>query len=124
MILIPVSVGELIDKVTILEIKLERIRDETKRKNCRYEYDLLVKIMLDHHFAFPEQRAALKKVNERIWEIEDTMRKAEATNTFGNPFIDLTRDEYVSNDHRAKIKREINQLARSEIIEEKDYVPY
>lgn len=124
MINVPVSIGELIDKITILEIKIERMSDETKKKNCRYEHQLLTRIMSDHKISFPDQHAALKKVNEKIWEIEDRMRKAEATQTFGQPFIELTRDEYKFNDLRAKIKKEINLKAGSEIVEEKEYVPY
>lgn len=124
MINVPVSVGELIDKITILEIKLREIKDEGKRKNCHYEHELLVKIMNDHKISFPTQMAAIKAVNEKLWKIEDDLRLAEVSKKFDEHFIAATREEYRANDLRAKIKRDINELAHSEIVEEKDYVTY
>ncbi|OGQ23316.1 MAG: hypothetical protein A3I05_05100 [Deltaproteobacteria bacterium RIFCSPLOWO2_02_FULL_44_10] len=124
MIHIPVSVGELLDKMTILEIKTERIADAKKRKNCQKEYDLLEHIAKTHGILFMAERAELKRVNEWLWEIEDSMRKKEAKKEFDQDFIELTRDEYRANDTRAKIKKEINLASGSELIEEKEYVAY
>lgn len=124
MINIPVSIGELVDKITILEIKIECIKDKAKLKNCRYEYELLTRIQRENDFFFPHDQEQLKKVNLHLWNIEDLMRRAEANQTFGENFVKLTRDQYRANDLRAKIKRQINEKAGSEIVEEKDYVAY
>lgn len=124
MIQVPISVGELVDKITILEIKIARMQDPAKRENCRREYALLQEVALAHQVRFPAEQAALKAVNERLWEIEDFMRKAEAVRHFGDEFIELTRDEYRSNDERARIKKAINLAAGSTLLEEKEYVEY
>lgn len=124
MIMIPVSVGELIDKIVILEIKTERISDPQKRGNCLKEYQLLIKIAEENKVFFPQEKEALKKVNEEIWEIEDQLRKAEANKAFGEDFLKLTRSQYRANDKRAKIKRDINEKTDSDLFEEKDYVSY
>ncbi|EKE21036.1 MAG: hypothetical protein ACD_7C00378G0002 [uncultured bacterium] len=124
MIHVPVSIGELIDKITILEIKVEKIKDKEKRTNCKKEYDLLEEIAKKSNLSFFKERANLKKVNEKLWDIEDKMRKAEASHKFGQEFIEITRHEYKCNDLRARIKKEINLKSGSEILEEKDYVSY
>lgn len=124
MIQIPVSVGELIDKITILEIKIERIADKIKRENCLREYQILQSVAKKNGLSFPRERSELKKVNERLWDIEDKMRRYERDQMFDESFISITRDEYRSNDLRAKIKKEINLTVNSEILEEKEYVEY
>ncbi len=124
MIKVPVSVGELIDKITILEIKLERMKDKNKKDNVRHEYEILMSLVKEHKISYPNEQIALKKINERLWDIEDFMRRAEAEKKFGKEFIELTRDEYRSNDERARIKRKINDQVGSELVEEKEYVSY
>lgn len=124
MIQIPVSIGELLDKITILEIKIENISDPTKRGNCEKEYHILLKIAGENHFFFPEERKNLKKVNQCLWEIEDKLRRKEQRKEFDEEFSQMAREVYKLNDERAKIKRDINLLSRSEIIEEKEYVKY
>jgi post-segregation antitoxin (ccd killing protein) len=120
----PVSAGELIDKITILEIKLERITDVTKQANVRHELDLLSAVQAKSVPASPELTALaaeLKAVNERLWEIEDEIRSCETSGNFGDRFITLARSVYQENDHRAALKRRINDLLDSAIVEEKSY---
>ncbi len=124
MIYVPVSIGELLDKVVILEIKVERVRDSEKRRNCIKEYALLQKIIETNNFIFPEERSALKKVNERLWDIEDLMRRKEKQQCFDEEFIKAARDEYRANDERAALKRLLNVRSGSDITEEKEYPTY
>ena len=124
MIYVPVSVGELIDKAVILEIKIERIKDDEKRQNCIKEYNLLQKIIQEHRCFFPDQWKKLKEVNEREWEILDLLRQKEREQCFDEEFIHAAREETYNNDQRAAIKRTINLLSNSDLTEEKQYIEY
>ena len=126
-ILIEVGPGELIDKITILVIKSERMSDEGKLKNVRHELDVLNAARVAHIPASAELtrlEADLKKVNEDLWVIEDDIRQCEADRDFGQTFIDLARSVYKQNDKRAALKKEINLLTGSTIIEEKSYTEF
>lgn len=124
---VPVSPGELIDKITILEIKVRRFRDEAKLRNVRHELDVLASAR-DH--AVPESgeltrlTSELRSVNEALWEIEDAIRDCERQSDFGPRFIELARSVYHQNDDRCVLKRQINELVGSEIMEEKGYADY
>ena len=123
----PVSPGELLDKITILEIKSERIADPQKNANVRTELNLLNAIWAEGVPAevdLSAQRAALKAVNEQLWVIEDDIRDEERAKRFEQRFIDLARSVYVTNDERARIKKEINLALGSVIVEEKSYADY
>ncbi len=120
---VPVSWGELLDKITILEIKRERITRAEARDNVVREYRLLRGIgaeVLSRSGVAPLV-AALKRVNEALWEIEDAIREEEAKRQFGTEFVRLARAVYQRNDERAALKREINLALESELIEEKSY---
>jgi len=122
-----IAPGELIDKITILRIKSERISDEAKLKNVRTELDILTATQKEHVPASDEMarlEAALKTVNEALWEIEDDIRDCERQGDFGEEFIRLARAVYVTNDKRAALKKEINLLLGSTIVEEKSYAEY
>lgn len=124
---ISVSHGELIDKITILQIKVERIGNADKLKNVRRELDVLAKIWAEHVESSPRLHAliaGLKDVNEQLWEIEDLLRHKEAEKAFDKDFIELARKVYYTNDRRAVLKREISELLGSALVEEKDYVDY
>jgi hypothetical protein len=126
-ILVDVAPGELIDKITILAIKSERMDDETKLVNVRHELDILTTTRDKDIQTSPELdvlSAKLKAVNEALWEIEDDIRDCEAAKDYSQKFIDLARAVYVTNDERANLKREINLLLGSDIVEEKSYKPY
>jgi hypothetical protein len=126
-ILVPISPGELLDKITILRIKAARIMDPAKAANVRLELDLLEKTWRDcggaAHDVAREERA-LEAVNERLWDVEDLIREKEAKQTFDREFIELARAVYVSNDERAAIKKRINLQLGSRLVEEKSYKPY
>ena len=122
-----ISPGELIDKITILEIKMDRITDEKKLKNIKTEWDalnqsrtnkILISAKLD------ELTAELKTINETLWVIEDDIRECEHRKEYGESFITLARSVYLNNDHRARVKRKINELLGSRLIEEKSYSDY
>jgi len=124
---IPVATGELLDKITILRIKSERIADPDKLANVRRELSLLEGIWAgidtgDARVADCIDR--LKEVNEALWEIEDRIRVKESRSSFDQDFIDLARSVYFTNDKRAAIKREINDLTGSTLTEEKSYEEY
>jgi uncharacterized protein YukE len=124
---IDVSPGELLDKITILEIKSERIADTEKLANVRHELALYRGTFEGQLRATGQLTAllqALKTVNEALWDIEDEIRACEARQDFGNRFIELARSVYRTNDRRASIKRQINILCGSSIIEEKSYTQY
>lgn len=115
---IPVSVGELVDKVTILEIKLEFAKDQSQSQNIQKELIYLTDKL--EQISFPTfHYETLKSVNRRLWEIEDLIRKQEDLRDFGKEFIMYARLIYMYNDTRANIKREINMSTGSEIVEEK-----
>ncbi len=119
--------GELIDKIAILEIKLERIEDEDKLKNVKLEWKTLIRARDDAIEASPELEkltADLKESNERLWEIEDDIRDCERDKDFGDRFVKFARGIYVNNDQRSRLKREINELLGSRLIEEKSYAAY
>jgi Family of unknown function (DUF6165) len=122
-----VSVGEFLDKLTILQIKSERIGDAAKLANVRKELALLNRTWSRSPFAghdIREPLERLKAVNEKLWAIEDDIRIKEATGTFDREFIELARSVYICNDERAAIKRELNLLLGSELVEEKSYADY
>ena len=124
---VPIAPGELIDKITILEIKSERITDTDKLANVNHELQLLEATWTESEFSATDiaaQRAELKTINEALWEIEDDIRICESEGDFGEKFIELARSVYITNDKRAKVKREINTLLGSQIFEEKSYADY
>lgn len=124
---VPVSPGEVIDKITILEIKSERIDDHAKLANVRDELQLLEKTWAAAAGDSPsvdDQRGRLKQVNEALWDIEDAIRREEKAAAFGDRFIELARSVYVRNDERAAVKREINDKLGSRLVEEKSYQDY
>jgi len=126
-ILVPLSPGELLDKITILRIKVVRITDPAKVANVRLELGLLEKTWRDAGcaaFDVTRDERALQAVNERLWDVEDLIRDKEAKQTFDREFIDLARAVYVSNDERAAIKKRINLQLGSRLVEEKSYKPY
>ncbi|KQX99817.1 hypothetical protein ASD22_06220 [Rhodanobacter sp. Root480] len=123
----PVSYGELIDKITILEIKSRRITDEAKLANVRNELDMLNATWANSAASqtdISDERARLLAVNEALWDIEDNIRLMERAQTFDAAFIELARSVYFRNDERAAFKREINQKLGSELVEEKSYQDY
>ena len=123
-ILTPVSIGELIDKITILEIKAERIADAGKNANVRKELDDLWPLWQQQVGAQPGLEALktqLKAINERMWEIQDQLRDKEAAQVFDDAFIQLARGVYGTNGERVKVKNEINRIAGSQLVEEKQY---
>ena len=122
-IMAPISLGELIDKITILEIKFERVRDTEKRHNIRVELDDLNLIYLpikDRHL--DNFHLELKEINERIWELEDIIRNCIKTGDNGDLYYTAALNIPLTNDKRAEIKKQINEQFGSEIIEEKLYV--
>ncbi|MCC7413499.1 MAG: hypothetical protein IT495_17920 [Gammaproteobacteria bacterium] len=126
-LMVPVSVGELIDKITILEIKAERIADPVKRGNVERELAMLREVWRKcEHASAPidEEYAALKRVNSTLWDIEDRIRDKERTAQFDAGFIELARQVYLNNDARAALKRELNVRLGSTLVEEKSYSVY
>jgi Family of unknown function (DUF6165) len=126
-ILVPISPGELLDKITILKIKTARMSDPAKLANVRLELELLQRTWRDCGCAAQDTTAderALQGVNEKLWDIEERIRAKESTQTFDAEFIELARAVYVANDARAVIKRRINIALGSRIVEEKSYAPY
>jgi hypothetical protein len=127
LIQVPVSHGELIDKITILEIKSRRIADAAKLANVRNELDLL-NATWDNDAAaqtdIADERARLLAVNEALWDIEDRIRLKEKAQAFDAEFVELARSVYFRNDERAAVKREINLKLGSQLVEEKSYQDY
>jgi hypothetical protein len=120
---VPVSWGELVDKITILEIKTVRLEGQA-RANAAYELGLLEPVAAPVAPDIAALKARLKAVNEALWEIEDRIRDKERAQSFDGDFIALARAVYHRNDERGRVKREINQLLGSELVEEKSYKPY
>ncbi len=122
---VPISVGELIDKITILEIKVARFSNPNQRANVAAELVALQAIAARHGFESDERLAELKTnlktINESLWVIEEQIRRCEQAGQFGSKFIELARSVYLSNDQRAKIKRQINLATDPTLIEEKSY---
>ena len=127
-ILAEISVGELFDKITILNIKLKKINDPEKLKNIKTELEVLIeqsnKIILDNKEALHKNVQKLQEINEELWDIENIKRECEANKDFGESFIKISRDVHFKNDIRASIKKEINLLSDSKITEEKEYSKY
>ncbi len=124
---VPISPGELIDKITILQIKSERITDPLKVANVRNELALLESTWRESPFSTSDidaEWASLRRINEKLWDVEDLLREKERARTFDQEFIDLARAVYFTNDERAAIKREINTKLGSKIVEEKSYAKY
>ena len=131
MILAPVSVGEIFDKLSILQIKEKKISDPIKLSNVKVEIKELNKSIIDldiYEKSSQEVLDALKtelyETNFKLWDIEDALRKLESQKKFEREFISLARQVYITNDKRAEIKKEINRLTDSDIVEEKHYSEY
>lgn len=123
----PVSYGELIDKMTILQIKLQEIKDDAKLANVRNELELLDATWKNDKVSetdITDEAARLLAVNQRLWKIEDDIRMKERAQAFDQEFIQLARSVYIENDERAAIKREINVKLGSTLVEEKSYQDY
>lgn len=126
-ITVPVSFGEVLDKITILEIKAERISDPEKVANVRKELDELTRVWdqaIENPGLISDARTELKAINEQLWKIEDDIRDQEAARDFGPRFIELARSVYVTNDKRAAVKKQINLALGSSFVEEKSYQDY
>ena len=126
-LLVPVSYGELLDKIAILQIKAERMADPAKVANVRRELSALERTWMAHPAAVQDianLRADLKAVNERLWVIEDDIRDKERAQAFDEGFVRLARSVYFQNDERARLKREINTALGSTYVEEKSYADY
>ena len=124
---VPVSVGEVLDKITILQIKLAHISDAAKRANIQNELDALLPLVAGDVFTTDQMQALmaeLKLVNEALWDIEDDIREKEAAKSFDAEFIRLARAVYITNDKRAEIKKQINLATGSALVEEKSYESY
>jgi len=124
---VPVSPGEVLDKITILEIKSERISDADKVANVRRELELLRETWqqtVHQDETVRRIHAELKSINEALWDIEDDIRDKERVREFDDRFIELARSVYVTNDQRANAKKELNVYLGSEIVEEKSYRDY
>lgn len=120
---IEVSIGEALDKLSILSIKMEKIKDESKLENVSKEYYMLLNLLEEEMFTNPLYYK-LKDVNKRLWEIEDDIRECERIGNFNLNFIRLARAVYHRNDERAAIKKEINIKYKSNLVEEKNYKNY
>jgi Family of unknown function (DUF6165) len=126
-ILVPISPGELLDKITILRIKSARITDATKLANVRLELGLLEKqwrTALPKGIDVAGEERALEEVNTKLWEVEDLIRDLEAEKRFDARFVELARAVYINNDERAALKKRINLKLGSALVEEKSYRPY
>lgn len=123
---IEVSNGELLDKLSILKLKLENIKDREKLRNVEKEYNILnplAQILFDN-FDIEEAYNDLHSINEKLWFIEDWLRDLEAVSCFDDGFVELARSVYITNDQRSECKKRINLLTKSEIVEEKSYKDY
>ena len=126
-ILVEVSVGELLDKISILEIKLDKIKDNEKLKFIKDEYNILKKEFdenVNKDKKIEDLFEALKNINLKLWVIEDDKRMCEKNSDFGENFIKLSRDVHFLNDERAKLKLEINNISGSKLKEIKEYAQY
>ncbi len=122
---IDVSIGEVVDKISILSIKLKKIKDREKLKNIRKEYGLLKDSLEEIGIKTgSEEFKQLEEINLKLWDIEDKIRLKEAKKEFDDEFIHLARSVYFNNDKRSDIKRKINLKYGSELIEEKEYADY
>ena len=126
-ILSEISAGELLDKISILEIKLDKIKDQSKKEEVKKEYNVLKKAQKSNIKTNEEIEklfSEIKKTNLTLWDIEDKIRICEKQKDFGKTFISLARNVYINNDKRAKIKSEINKILGSNIREIKEYADY
>ena len=124
---VPVSPGELLDKITILQIKSERMSDPAKVANVRTELTMLTQVWasaVEADDTIAALTIELKSINEALWEIEDDIRDEERNQRFGERFIELARAVYVTNDQRAEAKKKVNLHLNSTIVEEKSYQDY
>ncbi len=124
---VPVSPGEVLDKITILEIKSERMTDPQKVANVRVELELLQKTWaaaITGDDTIRDLHAQLKEINEALWEIEDDIRDKERAKEFDERFIELARSVYFTNDRRSEVKKKLNLHLGSQIVEEKSYQDY
>ena len=125
-ILVPISVGELMDKITILEIKSERLKNPSLLENVTHELTALRAVRLGDvdRVMLDKLSAELKRVNAKLWDVEDAIRECEARSDFGPSFIELARAVYLLNDERSRLKKAINLASGSRLIEEKSYSFY
>ena len=129
-ILAPISIGELIDKITILEIKIEKIQDNNKQKFVKHELESLNKLLADINFSKDQKKTVnslkeqLNTANRTLWKIEDDIRHLESIKQFNEEFIELARNVYLTNDKRASLKQKLNQITNSDIVEVKSYKKY
>lgn len=121
---IEVSNGEIVDKLTIIQIKLERIKDKDKVRNLKKEFDVLDKAVKDIISKDHKLYKGLYEVNCKLWDIEDRIREFEKDGRFDEKFIETARAVYFTNDERSEIKKEINRLTGSNLVEEKSYEDY
>lgn len=124
---IELSVGELLDKISILQIKVERINDSSKLENIKKELSVLLSLWEGSAYVnhdLESEKNKLKLVNEELWDIEDKIREKEREQVFDKEFIELARSVYITNDKRADIKKIINSKTGSELVEEKSYSDY
>ena len=122
---IEVSIGEIVDKLSILQIKKENISDELKLSNINKEYQYLYDIVFGTlNINYDEDYIRLVNINRKLWDIEDGIRECERTKDFGETFIQLARSVYFTNDERSVIKKDINEKYGSEFVEEKSYSNY
>ena len=126
-ILTEISAGELLDKISILEIKLEKIKDKNSQEEIKKEYKILKEIQnssIKYEDGIKNLINSIKEVNIKLWDAEDKLRICEKNKDFGKSFIELAREIYFNNDKRSKIKSEINKILGSNIKEIKQYVKY
>ena len=126
-VLSEISPGELLDKISILEIKLEKVKDKDRQKRIKNEYDILKKVQnssIEMSDKIKDLYRSVGNVNIKLWDIEDKIRICEQNKDFGKNFIELARGVYFNNDKRAELKNEINEILKSNIREIKQYVDY
>ena len=126
-VLSEISPGELLDKISILEIKLEKVKDKDRQKRIKIEYDILKKVQnssIEMSDKIKDLYRSVSNVNNKLWDIEDKIRICEQNKDFGKNFIELARGVYFNNDKRAKLKNEINEILKSNIREVKQFVDY
>jgi predicted nucleic acid-binding Zn-ribbon protein len=124
---IPISWGELLDKITILKIKLENITSKNALENVEQELKKLQSILTQYcpkTMATNQLEGELRQINQQLWDIEDKIRDKERNHAFDDEFIQLARSVYITNDQRSRIKRKINDMFGSELVEEKSYSKY
>lgn len=126
--LVEISPGELLDKISILELKMLKIEDKVKLKNIKKEFEtlnpLVVKLFEDNDGQLQNHYLELASINGQLWDIEDWIRECEQRKDFGAEFIQLARSIYVTNDRRSQVKKIINTLTGSDLVEEKSYKNY